>query len=268
MRALLEPGRVAGLDELVAAGEAVHAAGLDGVFLEPTAALPAPLAAAAALAARVPDIRVATLVEVGRHHPFALAEEAATVDVASGGRLILLAVPAAGSEERCAEALDLLRTAFAARPFNFEGPTWRVPARLPANVHSIHERARLMPVPVQPRLELWGAGAARDAALARGLGYLADAETDGAELAEAHAGAGRALGPAAIGAPRARRERFDGDPATLVERLRSGRREFDQDWAVIACPPARARELATHVLPRLQLDRLPDGLEPFWDEAG
>jgi alkanesulfonate monooxygenase SsuD/methylene tetrahydromethanopterin reductase-like flavin-dependent oxidoreductase (luciferase family) len=267
MRALLDPGRLAGLDELVAAGDAAHAAGLDGVFLEPTPALPAPLVAAAALAARVPGIRVATLVEVGRAHPFALAEEAATVDVASGGRLILVVVPAAGCEERCAEVLDLLRTAFAARPFSFEGATWRVPARLPANLHSIHEQARLMPVPVQPRFELWGAGEARDVTLARGLGYLAGADAHGAALEQAYRAAERALGAAAIGAPRARRERLDADPVALVERLRAGRREFGQDWAVIACPPDRARELAAHVLPRVQLDRLPPGLEPFWDEA-
>ena len=265
MRLLLEPPGAAGLDDLVAAGEAVRAAGLDGVLLAASPELPAPLVAAAALAARVPSIRIAAEVEVGEAHPVEVAEEAAVVDVASGGRLILVAAPAPGREDRAGEAIDLIRTALAPAPFRFEGPTWRVPAGLPQNVHNVEERARVTPSPVQPRLEVWGAGAAREAALARGLGVLAGAGDDPAALGAAWEAAAAALGPAAIGAARARREPYDGDPAALVARLRAGRAAFGQSWAVVAAPPAAAMEISRRARPRVQTDRLPDGLEAHWD---
>ena len=96
MRLLLEPTDAGDLDALVAAGEAVAPRGLDGVLLGRTPLVSAPLVAAAALAARVAGIRIAAEVEVGEAHPIEVAEEAAVVDVASGGRLILVAVPAPG----------------------------------------------------------------------------------------------------------------------------------------------------------------------------
>jgi hypothetical protein len=50
MRLLIEPAGGAGLDALVAAGDSARRAGLDGVLLAASPALPAPLVAAAALA--------------------------------------------------------------------------------------------------------------------------------------------------------------------------------------------------------------------------
>src|SRR5206468_1176510 len=79
------------LDELVEAGAAARDGGLDGVLLTATEALPAPLIAAAALAGRVDGIRIAAEVDTGDRHPIELAEEAAVTDLASGGRLILVA---------------------------------------------------------------------------------------------------------------------------------------------------------------------------------
>ena len=265
MRLLLEPGDARDLDALAAAGEAARRCGLDGVLLGRTPLVSAPLVAAAALAARVGSIRIAAEVEVGEAHPIEVAEEAAVVDVASGGRLILVATPAPGREDRFGEALDLMRTALSPAPFRFEGPTWRVPANLPANEHNLERLARLTPSPVQPRLELWGAGAGREAALARGLGHLAGAEDDPADLARAWDRAAAALGPAAIGAARARRERYEGDPATLVARLRAGREGFGQSWAVVAASATAAPTISRWVRPRVQTDRLPDGLEAHWD---
>ena len=243
MRLLLEPPGAAGLDDLVAAGEAVRAAGLDGVLLATSPELPALLVAAAALAARVPSIRIAAEVEVGEAHPVEVAEEAAVVDVASGGRLILVAAPAPGARSAPSEPRPDPHGPGTA-PFRFEGPTWRVPAELPQNVHNVEERARVTPSPVQPRLEVWGSGAAREAALARGLGVLAGAGDDPAALGAAWEAAAAALGPAAIGAARARREPYDGDPAALVARLRAGRAAFGQSWAVVAAPPAAALEIS------------------------
>jgi Luciferase-like monooxygenase len=253
MRFLLELEPGTDLDVLTAGARDAHAAGLDGVLLRETTDLPAPLIAAAALAARVPDVLIAAEIAIGVRHPFELAEEAAVTDLASGGRLILVARPASADY---AEALDLLRAALTPRPFHFEGRRWTVPANLAENVHGIEERVRMMPAPAQVRLELWGSGAGRDAALARGLGHLADAEADPAELAAAH----EAAGPAALGAPRARRETLD-DPEALVARLRAGREAFGQDWAVVT---GDAHVLGTRVRPRVQLHRLNAKLEELW----
>jgi alkanesulfonate monooxygenase SsuD/methylene tetrahydromethanopterin reductase-like flavin-dependent oxidoreductase (luciferase family) len=247
MRFLLATDPSADLEALAERAEEAHAAGLDGVLLTD-------LLAAAALAPRVPDLLLAVEVELGTRHPFEVAEEAAVVDLASGGRLILVARPAPGAEQYYAEALDLVRTALTPRPFRFEGRRWRVPANLPENVHGQEPMVRMTPAPAQVRLEVWGAGAGREAALARGLGYLADGDADPGALGAAYAG----LGPAAIGAPRARREVLDGG---LVDRLRAGRETFGQDWAIVA---GDAMTVGTQVRPRVQLHRLNPKLEELW----
>jgi len=253
MRFLLELEPGADLDALTGGALAAHAAGLDGVLVRESAELPAPLIAAAALSARVPDVLLAVELGLGVRHPFEVAEEAAVVDLASGGRLILVARPAS---EDYAEALDLVRAALTPRPFRFEGRRWKVPANLAENEHGIEARVRMMPPPAQVRLELWGSGAGRDAALERGLGHLADPDADPAELAAAH----EAAGPAALGAPRARRETL-GDPDALVARLRAGREAFGQDWAVVT---GDAHVLGTRVRPRVQLHRYNPKLEELW----
>jgi hypothetical protein len=253
MRFLLELEPGADLGALAGATNAAHAAGLDGVLLRECDELPAPLIAAAALAARVPDVLLAVEVALGARHPFEVAEEAAVTDLATGGRLVLVA---RAVDDDYAEALDLLRAALTPRPFRFEGRRWKVPANLPENVHGLEDRVRMMPAPAQVRLELWGSRSGRDAALARGLGYLADTDADPAELAAAH----EAAGPAGLGAPRARRETL-ADPDALVARLRDGREAFGQDWAVVT---GDADVLGTCVRPRVQLHRLNPKLEELW----
>jgi alkanesulfonate monooxygenase SsuD/methylene tetrahydromethanopterin reductase-like flavin-dependent oxidoreductase (luciferase family) len=261
VRFLLEPSGTADLAGLTRAAEGARAAGLDGVLLAGWAGLPAPLVAAAALAGRVADVLVAAEVALGDRHPVEVAEEAAVTDLALGGRLILVVRPAEGCEARFAEAVDLLRHALVPRPFRFEGEHWRVPANLPQNEWLPEERARVTPVPPRARLELWTTGAAsRAVAVTRGLGHVADARDDPAALAADWAAAGEA----SLGAPRARRETWAG-PGALVARLRDGREMFDQDWAVVEAPAAAAGEIGSLVRPRLQLHRLPPGLEEFWD---
>lgn len=264
MRFLLEHPDPRGLDDLVRAAEAAHAGGLDGVLVTEWPALPGSLVSAAAVAARVGEVLVAAEVEVGARHPVEIAEEAAVTDLAAGGRLILVARAAPGPAQRFVEALDVIRHALAARPFRFEGEHWLVPANLPQNVHGQEERVRVTPAPAQPRLQIWGAGPARGAALERALGHLADADDDPDELAAAWRAA--EMSPASIGAPRGRRERWAG-AEQLVARLRHGREAFGQDWACVAAPPEAAREIASLVRPRVQLHRLPPGLEDFWSEA-
>jgi hypothetical protein len=256
MRFLLDCSGCGTFDDVVAYAEAAHREGLDGVFLAPTAALPAPPVVAAAVAARVPDIRLGVEEAIGDRHPLEVAEETAVVDVASGGRALLVVCPASGREAVFGEALDLLRRCFAAAPFRVEGPEWRVPANLEQNVHNPERRVRMTPAPVQPRLELWTTGpVARAEGAPRGLGHLL--EEDEAWAPDD--------GPASLGAPRARREAWDGARA-LLDRLREGREGFGQDWAVVRAPLSAAAELGAFVRPRIQLDRLPPGLEEFWDE--
>jgi hypothetical protein len=267
MRVLLELEPTTDLDALVAGARAAHAAGLDGVLLREAPGLRTPLLAAAAIAPAVPDLRLAVELELGAQHPFELAEEVAVVDLSADGRLLLVARPAPDADSEYAEALDLVRTALAARPFSFQGGRWQVPANLPENEFRIDDQVRLMPPPAQFRLEVWGAGAGRDAALARGLGHLADADADGEELGAAYAAAEAALGPALIGAVRARRETL-GTAQDLVERLRAGRAAFGQDCAVVAGDAATAAVLGRAVLPRVQLNRLPPGLEDYWNATG
>ena len=257
MRFLLEnPTGGGSLDALAGLATAAHAAGLDGILVDE-------LVAAAAVAARVDEVVVAAEVALGSRHPVEVAEEAAVVDLVSGGRLVLVARPAPGTEPRFAEELDVVRHALAPRPFRFEGEALRVPANLPQNVHLQEHRVRVTPAPAQVRLEVWGAGpSARGAALDRALGHLADADEDRASLADAW---NRASGsPAAIGAPRAARAAWRGATEVLAV-LRAGRERFGQDWACVAAPAEAAAEIGSIVRPRVQVARLTPGLEEFWD---
>lgn len=262
MRFLLEHPAPRTLDDLVHCATAAHAEGIDGVLLTEWPALPGALVSAAAVAARVDEIVIAAEVTIGDRHPVEIAEEVAVTDLCSGGRLVLVARPAEGVEERYAESLDVIRHALAAQPFRFEGVHWQVPMNLPQNVDQPEHKVRVTPAPAQPRLEIWGSGSGRVAALERAIGHLADADDDPAELSRAWARA--EASPATIGAPRGRREPWL-DARQLLLRLREGRATFGQDWACVAAGSEAAAEIGSLVRPRVQLDRLSPGLEEFWD---
>lgn len=113
--------------------------GFDGFFLpehHQEAFWPsAPLITLAGIAARTNRIRLGTAVTVmGLHNPVRLAEEAATVDVLSGGRLVLgiglgyqerdfaaLGVDRRSRVSLLEEGIDVLRRAWTERPFTFRG---------------------------------------------------------------------------------------------------------------------------------------------------
>jgi hypothetical protein len=251
MRFLLQPPPPGDTTAAVEAAIAARDAGLDGILIEPSATLPAALVTTAAVAAAVDDGLLAASVPLGDRHPIEVAEEVAVVDLAAAGRLVLVVSAAAGCEARFAEALDLLRRCLTPRPFRFSGRHWRVPEGSGA--------VRVTPAPRQVRLEIWVAGAEPSPAFERGLGHLAEADADDESLVRAWA----QEGPLAIGAPRARRERFDGS-AALLERLRRGQASFGQDWAVVLGPAADAGRIGREVRPRVQLPSLPPGLEDFW----
>jgi Luciferase-like monooxygenase len=266
MRFLLEPPADGDLDEITAAAHAAHANGLDGVLIRQSRWSPDPLVTVAALAARVAEIRIAAELELGEQHPFEVAENVAVTDLTTGGRLILVARPA-GSLQEYAEALDLLRTALTPRPFRFEGSRWRVPANLPENEFGQERLVRLTPAPAQPVLPVWGAGAGRGPGLERGLGHLADEDDPAEALGAAHERAAAALGPAAIGAPRARRDRLADGAEALVARLLAGREQFGQDWAVVAGGVDEAAVIGRQVRPRVQLEHLHPSLIALWEPA-
>jgi alkanesulfonate monooxygenase SsuD/methylene tetrahydromethanopterin reductase-like flavin-dependent oxidoreductase (luciferase family) len=271
MRFLLAP-EIEDLQGALAAAAAARDGGLDGLALHPSAALPAPLVTAAAVAAAVPDVLIAARVALGDRHPIELAEEAAVVDHVAGGRLVLIVEPAPEAPALFEEALDLLRTALAPRPFCFRGEHWTVPAGLAQNVHNVEELVRVTPAPPRPQLTIWTAGNTLAVALASALGYAAESEEHERGLIRAFGGTAGERGPAGehgqalIGVPRARYERLHG-PAELIARLRDGRARFGQDWAIVRAPAREARRIGSEVRPHVQLAALPPGLEAHWASA-
>src|ERR1700737_3410372 len=115
--------------------------GLDAVWLAELhfsprrAVLSAPLTVATAIAARTSRIKIGTAVQVlPLCHPLRLAEEAATVDHVSHGRLIFgvgrsgfartydhHGVPDAESRARFAETLEVVRRAWTQDTFSHDG---------------------------------------------------------------------------------------------------------------------------------------------------
>jgi alkanesulfonate monooxygenase SsuD/methylene tetrahydromethanopterin reductase-like flavin-dependent oxidoreductase (luciferase family) len=119
--------------------------GLDVVWLAELHFLPersvasAPLVVATAIAARTRRLKVGIAVQVlPLCHPLRLAEEVATLDHLSGGRLIFgvgrsgfprtyeaYGVPYAESRERFAEVLEILKRAWREERFSFEGDFYK-----------------------------------------------------------------------------------------------------------------------------------------------
>ena len=128
-------------DEAMAQVDAAERLGLDVMWLaelhfEPRrSVLSAPLSIASAIAARTRRLKIGIAVQVlPLCHPLRLAEEAATVDQLSHGRLIFgvgrsgvaqtyeaYGVPYAESRERFREILDIVEQAWTKPSFSYEG---------------------------------------------------------------------------------------------------------------------------------------------------
>jgi alkanesulfonate monooxygenase SsuD/methylene tetrahydromethanopterin reductase-like flavin-dependent oxidoreductase (luciferase family) len=116
-----------------------------------------PLPLLARLAEEVGDMRLGATLLLPLHHPVALAELTATVDVIAGGRLIVAAgrgyreveyaafgITAAEATGRMVESIDCLRGLWSGEAFTYEG-----------RYHRLRE-ARIGILPVQrPHPELW-----------------------------------------------------------------------------------------------------------------
>jgi alkanesulfonate monooxygenase SsuD/methylene tetrahydromethanopterin reductase-like flavin-dependent oxidoreductase (luciferase family) len=145
--------------------------GLDAIWLAEIhqqasrSVLSAPLTVAAAIAGRTSRLRIGTGVQVlPLCHPLRLAEETATVDQISRGRLLLGAgrsgnprayaaygVPYSESRERFYETLDILKLAWTQPSFSYTGKYWRF------------SEARAVPRPYQqPHPPIRIAGASED----------------------------------------------------------------------------------------------------------
>lgn len=279
-------GSVGELSDLAAYAEQ-H--GFDFVWIgtEPDGATAdaAPLVTAAALAPTVPTLRIVVSVAVGDVNPIYVAEELAVADLVSNGRLVACACAAAGFADRFDEAVEILQRAAAPAAFRHEGPTWRIPANLPENVFNIEERLRVTPSPAQLELPFWLTGRGAFAVgESRGLTVVGSPDDSADSLATNWSQLQVRLGGAAVRLRRPRLTRLETDPLgwfdpdTVVAQLVAERAAWGLDTVVWALPPdasssawRRAVEsLGRQVWPRVQLDRLPAGLEEEWRrrEAG
>ncbi|GLX11121.1 LLM class flavin-dependent oxidoreductase [Microbispora sp. NBRC 16548] len=255
-------------------------AGLALVWLTPAAGRPQEaLVAAAACAATTRYLHVGVHAVSGARHPLYLAEELHVLDQLLGGRLVTAVVDEADDQDRLAETLSVLLSAQATRPFRHTGHHWTIPAGLAENPINPEHRLRVTPAPFRLHAELWLHGLAGTACAARfGLPLIAAVEDTAPDVSTAWERVTASLGDAAM---RMRRAAFrplagDGvaDAASLVSALRAERDLWGMDTVIVRLPGAtdtgdwgRALQtLAGYAGPRLQLDRLPSGLEEFWDE--
>src|ERR1700730_8930461 len=135
------------LRETIDLADTGEAQGLDGIWLGEIhfngsrSIQSAPLAFASFLAARTRRLRIGIAVQVlPLGNPLRIAEEAATVDQLSEGRLDfgvgrsgsartydLLGVPYGESQARFLECLAIIREAWKGQPFSYEGQFYRFP---------------------------------------------------------------------------------------------------------------------------------------------
>jgi alkanesulfonate monooxygenase SsuD/methylene tetrahydromethanopterin reductase-like flavin-dependent oxidoreductase (luciferase family) len=128
-------------------------------FLPERSVISAPLVVASAIAARTRRLKIGIAVQVlPLCHPLRLAEEVATLDHLSGGRLILgvgrsgfprtyeaYGVPYAESRERFAEVLEILKRAWCNERFSFAGDfyTFRDVTLVPKPLQMPHPELRM-----------------------------------------------------------------------------------------------------------------------------
>jgi probable F420-dependent oxidoreductase len=168
------------VDEVIAEAELAEASGFDSCFFgehhqDRDGFLPSPLIVASAVAARTRRLRIGTsVILLPLHHPVRVAEDAATLDIVSKGRLVLgvgigyqpadfraFAVPMEQRVARFEESLEILRRCWMGERFSFRG------------AHFTLEDVQILPRPIQqPGPPLW-IGASAPAA-ARRAARMAD----------------------------------------------------------------------------------------------
>jgi hypothetical protein len=104
-------------------------------------------------------VRVVVRVTLGLEHPVTIAEELSILDNVNNGRTIVMADTGQLDAERAADEIAVLREALASRPIQHDGPTWKVPAGLPANA-TAPKSISVTPKPAQLDVPFWVTGAA------------------------------------------------------------------------------------------------------------
>ena len=145
--------------------------GFDSVWFTPGAQLSGAsgFVLAAAVARRTRAIRLVVRPPLGLTHPLYTAEDAAALDLISGGRAILAppgapsaaALAAYGIEpdaasERTWETIEVLGQAWAPEPFRHDGQAWTIPAGLPDH-NGGQPMLSVTPKPAQPTVPIWAA---------------------------------------------------------------------------------------------------------------
>jgi hypothetical protein len=118
-------------------------------------------------------VRVVTRVRLGLEHPVTIAEELSILDNVNNGRTIVLVDTGELTPESAADEIAVLREALSSRPIQHEGPAWKVPAGLPANV-TAPTSISVTPKPAQLEVPFWVTGAAaEEVGAAAGLPVMA-----------------------------------------------------------------------------------------------
>ena len=118
-------------------------------------------------------VRVVTRVRLGLEHPVTIAEELSILDNANNGRTIVLADTGDLTAQSAADEIAVLREALSSRPIQHEGPAWKVPAGLPANV-TAPTSISVTPKPAQLEVPFWVMGpGAEEVGAAAGLAVMA-----------------------------------------------------------------------------------------------
>ncbi len=102
-------------------------------------------------------VRVVVRVRLGLEHPVTIAEELSILDNVNNGRTVVLADCGHLHEDSAADELAVVREALASRPIQHEGPHWKVPAGLPANV-TAPRSISVTPKPAQLEIPFWLTG--------------------------------------------------------------------------------------------------------------
>lgn len=148
--------------------------GFDSIWVaeqhfSPERQCPSPFLIGTAIALRTQTIKIGVYTTMTFAHPIRLAEDAAVLDILSGGRLILCAgtgyrkeefaaygVAAAGKRSRIRESLEILGLAWADEPFVYHGKYFTIPVALPdGTVDEEHSPLSVFPKPIQHPIPMW-----------------------------------------------------------------------------------------------------------------
>lgn len=172
----LMPGQslAAGHQEMLEQAVLAEELGFDSIWVaeqhfSPERQCPSPFLIGAAIATRTTGIKIGVYTTMTFAHPIRVAEDAAVLDVLSGGRLILCAgtgyrkeefaaygVAAEGKRSRIRESLEILRLAWADDPFVYRGKYFTIPTVPPDNTTSEeYPPLSVFPKPLQMPIPIW-----------------------------------------------------------------------------------------------------------------